>query len=155
MKLLFKQRVFSWLDSYDIFDEEGNTLYTVKGVLAWGHCLKINNAFGEEVGCVKERVMSFLPKFEMIIQDEVVGIIQKELTFLHPKFRLSCNDWEVEGDLWEWEYDVKSENELIMHASKAIWNWSDTYVLDVGKPEHALYSLMIVLAIDAAKCSQN
>ena len=24
MKLLFRQRVFSWLDSYDVYDENGN-----------------------------------------------------------------------------------------------------------------------------------
>ena len=43
MKLLFKQRLFSWLDSYDIYDEAGSTVYTVKGQLAWGHCLKISD----------------------------------------------------------------------------------------------------------------
>lgn len=31
MKLLFKQRAFSWFDSYDIYDENGNIFYTVKG----------------------------------------------------------------------------------------------------------------------------
>ena len=36
MKLLFKQRFFSWLDSYDIYDEYENTVYTVKGQLSWG-----------------------------------------------------------------------------------------------------------------------
>ena len=28
MKLLFKQRFFSWFDSYDIYDENGNTVLT-------------------------------------------------------------------------------------------------------------------------------
>ena len=37
MKLLFKQRFFSWLDSYDIFDETGCIVYTVKGRVSWGH----------------------------------------------------------------------------------------------------------------------
>ena len=41
MRMYFKQRMFSWFDSYDIYDEQGNTLYVVKGQLAWGHCLKI------------------------------------------------------------------------------------------------------------------
>ena len=30
MKLLFRQRFFSWFDSYDIYDENENTVYTVK-----------------------------------------------------------------------------------------------------------------------------
>ena len=44
MKLIFKQRFFSWFDSYDIYSESGETVYTVKGQLAWGHCLKIYDA---------------------------------------------------------------------------------------------------------------
>ena len=35
MRLLFRQRLFSWFDSYDIYDEVGNTVYTVEGKLAW------------------------------------------------------------------------------------------------------------------------
>lgn len=35
-KLLFKQRLFSWFDSYDIYDEMEQTVYVVKGQLAWG-----------------------------------------------------------------------------------------------------------------------
>ena len=46
MKLLFRQRFFSWLDSYDIFDEYGNTAYQVEGRLSWGHCLQIFDRSG-------------------------------------------------------------------------------------------------------------
>lgn len=31
MRLVFKQRLFSWFDSYDVYDEDGNTVYVVKG----------------------------------------------------------------------------------------------------------------------------
>ena len=44
LKLLFKQRLFSWFDSYDIYDEAGNTVYVVKGQLSWGHKLVIYDA---------------------------------------------------------------------------------------------------------------
>ena len=50
MKLLFKQRFFSWFDSYDIYNEAGQTVYTVRGQLSWGHCLKIYDAHGREIG---------------------------------------------------------------------------------------------------------
>lgn len=56
MKLLFKQRFFSWFDSYDIYDEEGNTVYTVEGQLAWGHCMKIFDASGNEIGMIQEKI---------------------------------------------------------------------------------------------------
>ena len=50
MKLLIKQRIFSWLDSYDIYDEKGETVYTVKGQLSFGHKLFIYNKYGEHIG---------------------------------------------------------------------------------------------------------
>ena len=53
MRLLFKQRFFSWFDSYDIYDDNGATVFTVEGKLAWGHCLHILNAAGEHIGTVQ------------------------------------------------------------------------------------------------------
>lgn len=53
MKLLFKQRFFSWFDRYDIYNETGETVYTVKGQLLWGHCLKIFDRNGYEVGMLE------------------------------------------------------------------------------------------------------
>lgn len=157
MRLLFKQRLFSWFDSYDIFDEAGNSVFTVKGVLALGHCLEIYDNRGNKLGYVKEKVLSFLPKYCLYIGEQYIGEIKKEFTFLKPKFTLDFNGWRVSGDYWEWDYDVINGNSVIMHASKKIWNFTDTYEIDVvsNRDEDVLYSLMIVLAIDAAKCSSR
>ena len=67
MKLLFKQRLFTWFDSYDIYDENGNTVYTVEGQLSWGHCMKVFDANGNEIGMLQEKVFTFLPKFEIYL----------------------------------------------------------------------------------------
>ena len=108
MKLLFKQRFFSWFDSYDIYDEEGNTLYVVKGQLSWGHCLKIFDGSGNEIGMVQERIFTLLPKFEMYLGGRYVGCISKEFTFLKPKYNIDCNGWHVEGNFFEWDYEILS-----------------------------------------------
>lgn len=156
MKLLFKQKIFSWFDSYDIFDETGETVYTVKGQLSWGHCLKIYDTYGNEVGTVKERVLTFLPKFEMYLGSQYVGCINKEFSFFHPKYNIDCNGWNVEGDLFEWNYTIlNGSGQTVATVSKKLLNWSDTYSIDVQDPQDALYALMLVLAIDAEKCSSN
>ena len=156
MKLLFKQRFFSWFDSYDIYDEAGRTVYTVRGQLSWGHCLKIFDARGQEIGTVKERILTFLPKFEMYLGDRYMGCISREFTFLFPKYDIDCNGWHIEGDLFEWDYQiVDSAGRRVADITKEIWNWTDTYVIDVRDPRDALCALMLVLAIDAEKCSRN
>ena len=45
--------------------------------------------------------------------------------------------------------------QTVAAISKELLHWTDTYVLDIAKPEDALYVLMFVLAIDAEKCSRN
>lgn len=156
MKLLFKQRFFSWFDSYDIYDEEGNTVYVVKGQLAWGHRLKIFDAFDNEIGTVQERVFTFLPKFELYLGENYIGCISKEFTFLKPKYNIDCNGWQIEGNFFEWDYVILNrEGACIAEISKQLFNWTDTYVIDVHDPEDALCALMLVLAIDAEKCSRD
>ena len=156
MKLLFKQRFFSWFDSYDIYSEAGETVYTVQGQLSWGHCLKIFDANGNEIGTVKERILTWLPKFEMYQGDQYIGCISKELSFFTPKYDIDCNGWHVEGDFFEWDYSINnSYGQSVVSVSKELFNWTDTYVIDVFNPEDALCALMLVLAIDAEKCSRN
>ena len=57
MKLVLKQRLFSWFDSYDVCDEYGNAVFSVKGRLAWGHLLEIYDNMGNKVGVLKEKVI--------------------------------------------------------------------------------------------------
>ena len=135
MKLLFKQRMFSWFDSYDIYDENENTVYVVKGQLSWGHCLKIFDTEENELGTVKQEVLTWLPKFELYEGE-------------------NYNGWHVEGDFPGWDYTItKPVGETVATVSKELLQWTDTYVLDIVDPADALHVLMFVLAIDAEKCS--
>ena len=156
MKLLFKQRFFSWFDSYDIYNEAGETVYEVKGQLAWGHCLKIYDGRGSEVGTVKEKIFTWLPKFEMYLGSSYVGCISRELTLFRPRYNIDCNGWQMQGDWLEWDYEITdSYGNTVARVTKELWNWTDTYVIDVAEPQNALCALMLVLAIDAEKCSRN
>ena len=156
MRLLFKQRFFSWLDSYDIYDEMGNTVFTVRGELAWGHLLRIYDALGEDIGYIKEKILTWFPKFEMFIGDNYVGSINKEFSFFRPKFNVDYKGWYVDGDWFEWDYEIRNSlGECVATVNKEVWNWTDTYVIDVYDPNDAVYALMLVLAIDAEKCSRD
>lgn len=156
MKLLFKQRMFSWFDSYDVYNEESDVLYIVKGELAWGHLLRIYDENGNEVGMLKEKVLTFLPKFEIYMGNQCIGSIKKEFTLLKPRFNIDFNGWQIKGDWFEWDYQIlDSNNRLVATVSKELWNWTDTYTIDVVNEKDAVYALMIVLAIDAEKCSRN
>ena len=156
MKLLFKQRFFSWFDSYDIYDESGKTVYSVKGQLSWGHCLKIYDSLETEIGTVQERIFTFLPKFEIYLGNDYIGCISKDFSLFVPRFDIDFNGWHVDGDFFEWDYRIiDSRGEEIATVSKELLNWTDTYVIDINDPKDAICALALVLAIDAEKCSRN
>ena len=156
MKLVFKQRLFSWFDSYDSYDEAGNTVYVVKGELSWGHLLRIYDANGNELGYIKEKILTWLPKFEMYIGGNYAGCISKEFSFFRPRFNIDYNGWHIEGDWFEWDYSiVNSMCQNVASVTKELWNWTDTYTITITNPQDALYALMLVLAIDAEKCSRK
>ena len=156
MKLLFKQRFFSWFDSYDIYDEAGSTVYVVRGQLSWGHCLKIFDPTGSELGTVKQRVFALPPKFDLYRGDAHIGSLKKEFSLFSHRYNLDCNGWHVEGNGLGWDYSiVDAAGRSAASISKELWNWTDTYVIDVVNPQDALTALMVVLAIDAEKCSSG
>lgn len=156
MKLLFKQRIFSWFDSYDNYSEAGEPVYTVRGQISWGHCLKIFDRNGCEIGTVKERLFTILPKFEIYAGASYIGCISKELPFIKPRYNIDYNGWYVEGDIFQWNYTVlNSSGQPVAAVSKQIFNLTDTYVIDVANPNDALGALMLVIAIDVEKCSRG
>ena len=60
----------------------------------------------------------------------------------------------MEGDWLGWDYSiVDGRGEAVATISKELLNWTDTYSIEVTRPEDALSALMVVLAIDAEKCS--
>ena len=155
MKLLFKQKLFSWLDSYDIFDEAGNTVFTVKGRMGVGHRFDVFDKNGREVGAVRQKCFSFLPCFNIFIDGKEAGQIRKKLSFFRPKFTVDYMGWSVDGNYFEWDYEVRDMmGSVIARVSKELFNWTDTYSIDIAYEDNALAVLMLVLAIDAEKCSR-
>lgn len=156
MKLLFKQRFFSWFDSYDAYDEAGHTVFTVGGQPALRHNLYILDARGIHVGTVRQRLFTFLPRFELFAGNRRVGEIVKELSLFSPVFRLEGLGWRMEGNFFEWDYRIfDPSGRTAPTVSKRLWNWADTYEIDIPNPADALPALMAVLAIDAEKCSRD
>ena len=87
MKLLIKQRVFSWTDTYDVYDEAGNPKYFVKAeFFTLGHQIHVYDMNHNEIGAVKERVFHLLPVFDIEIGGRDFGTVQKEFTFFKPKY---------------------------------------------------------------------
>ena len=107
MRLLIKQRVFSWTDSYDVYDENENPKYFVKAeFFSLGHQLHVYDRNNHELGVIRQRLLTFLPAFEIEIGGRVRGEIRKQFSFFKPRYEIDYNGWRVEGDFLGWDYDT-------------------------------------------------
>ena len=82
MRYLIKEKIFSFSDSFDIMDENQDPIYRVVGqILSLGNKLTLYSLDGRELLRIEERLMSFLPKYEIFAGSELLARINKELTF--------------------------------------------------------------------------
>ena len=156
MRLLIKQRVFSWSDTYDVYDEDGNAKYFVKAeFLSLGHRLHVYDQMDREVGLIKEKLLTFLPVFEIEVNGVQQGMIEQRFSLFKPKYEVDFNGWRVEGDFLGWDYDVYSGCSAVIHITKEWLHLGDTYVIDIPNPSDELMGLLLVIAIDAANCTKG
>lgn len=157
MQLLIKQRVFSWTDTYDIYDASGNPRYFVKAdFFAFGHQIHVyDKATGQEVGAVHQRLLTLLPKFEIVIGGRTMGFVQRQFSLFRPHYTVDFRGWTVIGNLMGWDYDVIEGNRTVMSISKELFHWGDTYSLNFADPADELAGLLLVIAIDAANCEES
>ena len=158
MRLLLKERFFSLfdMDNFDIYDEQGNIAFVVEGQFSLTHHLKIYDGNDRYLGAVRQRFLTLLPKFDLYTGEQMIGSIHKELTLFSPRYHIDFNGWRIEGNWLEWDYHILDDRDReIARISKELLNWTDTYSIDIHDTQNALCVLMVVLAIDADKCSRS
>ena len=157
MQLLIKQRVFSWSDTYEIYDENGVARYFVKGELfSFGHQIHVyEKASGREVGSIHERLLTLLPRFDIVIEGCMVGTVKREFTLFRPRYQVDFRGWVVEGDFLQWDYIAYQEGREVLSVSREWLSWGDIYTLRCANPADEIAGLLLVLSIDAANCRDD
>lgn len=157
MIFTLKQKIRSWLDSYNILDSNGEVLYSGNSRFAWGHYFEIRDKNRGCIATVKQKIWSFLSKFEIYYGSEFVGCVSRQWSFFRPEYDIDFMGWGVEGefDVLRWNYRVYDQNNNTVARVKREYRFVDTYSVEVDKEENALPALILALSIDAEECSRN
>ena len=151
MKLYIKQQVFSWRDRFAVKDEGETDRWFAQGeIFSWGRKLHIYDAFGQEAAFVRQKLMTFLPRYFIELGGAEYAV-KKEFTLLHPRFSIEGVPWEMSGDAWAHEYELYDSVGPIMRMSKHWFTWGDSYELDIPNPAHELLCLSIALTVDCMR----
>ena len=71
MKLIFKQKMFSFFDSYNIYNENGKIMFTVKSQFyLFGKHFYVYDKVGQIVGRLKQKAFTYLPVFDIYLCGE-------------------------------------------------------------------------------------
>lgn len=156
MKLYIKQKIFSWNDKFSVYNEVGEERYFVEGELfSWGKKLHVYDHARREAAFIRQELFTLLPKFIVSVNGQDIAEIVKEFTFFKPKYRIDGLGWEIDGDFWDHDYDIKKNGRTIVSLSKEWFTWGDCYELDIESPEDEIVALAVVLAIDCVLAAQK
>ena len=170
MKLLIKQKVFSFGSKFNIFDENGEIKYVAVGeVFTFGRKLHVMDTDGNEVIpdmlklwedgneviYIEQKLLTFRPKYEInIVGNAPVEIVKEFTLFTH---EYSIPDWNVKinGDFLAHEYTVTMNGYDIAVMSKEWLTWGDTYIINIPDPGNELLALAAILVVDCCMESNN
>lgn len=154
--LVINRHQSNWKDKFDVYDENRDVKYTVKGKHRW----HIYDSKGNEIGTVTEKrtflrspISLNLHPIDFIIKigAKKVATIQYRLTFGKRNYKIDFNNWRIDGNVFGWKYKIFNGNEEIANVSQKLLHFGDTYVINFSEPKNELVLLMLVIALDASK----
>jgi uncharacterized protein YxjI len=120
-----------------------------------GKRLTIFDAAGNEVAEIRQKVMSFLPKYHVETGNGLVLEIKKCFTFFRPKYSVEPFGWTVHGDFFNHDYDVMEGDALVARVAKRWLSWGDAYEISISPAADEAAALATVLVIDACLEQQS
>ena len=156
MKLYMKEKVFSWGDKFTVKDQYGEDKYSVEGeIFSWGKKLHVYDRMGRELAFIKQELWSFLPRYDVFCNGEMVAQIKKEFSFLFPRYSIQGLGWEIEGDFLAHDYQITRNGRSIVNIRKEWMTWGDSYELDIADPTDEILALAVVITIDCVTESNS
>lgn len=152
MRYVIRERFWSWGDHFYVYNEHQDPIYEIKGkVFSWGDQLAFCDMQGRELAYIKQRLLSFMPCYEIYHGGKLFAEMHKEFTWLNQKFTLDVpgpNDYTIDGSFWLHDYQFKRKGQMVADVSKPFWTWNDTYGVETISEEDDVTILCACIVID-------
>lgn len=156
MQLFIKQKVFSWGDKFFVKNQYEEDVFYVQGeAFSIGKKLRIYDMGERELVFIKQKVLTFLPRYYIYQNEETVAEVVKKISLLKQKYIVNGLDYTIDGDFLAHEYEVKDNTgNTIMTVSKKWMTWGDTYVIDTFDIVDPAIAVSLVVIIDACLAAE-
>lgn len=152
MRYVIKERFWSWGDQYYVYNEYHDPVFEIVGkVFSWGDQLSFRDLEGNELAHIKQRLLSWMPCYEIYRHGKLFAEMRKEFTWFNQKFTLDVpgpNDYTIDGSFWQHDYDFLRKGSTVADVSKAYWSWTDSYGIETIDGEDDVTILCACIVID-------
>ena len=158
MRYKIRQKIFSFGDNFTIQDEHGQDQYIIRGkIFTLGNKLRMEDLYGNELFYIEQKLFRFLPEYYIFSQGEQIATVKKEFTFFKPSFHIesSIGTYEMHGDIFNYDFELLKNGDMIAHVSKKFFAFSDTYGVDILDTEDQAFILSLVIVIDQVLHDHN
>ena len=157
MKLYIKQKVFSFRDRFTVKDESGRDVFAIKGeILSLGKVLHIQDMQENVLLTIRQKLFTFLPRFEIERNGMTIATIAKQFSFFKPSYVIEGTPFSVEGDFFDHDYEIKRDGVNVAHIYKEWFTWGDSFVVNIyNNNVDALLLLAVSIVIDCVMDANN
>lgn len=131
------------------------------GELGLAHKFSIYDSHDNYIGSIAQRAFTLRYTFNFDVTNPdgsgtLQGSVIKQFTLFNTSIVVNCNrNYSLYGSWPGWDYTVYRDNQTCATLSKQLFNLTDTYACEYANPEDELMCIVLLVAIDAIKCSQN
>lgn len=158
MKYLVREKIFTFGDKFVIKDEMERPAFEVVGkVFTLGNKLNIYNMNGKKLVYIEQKLLRFLPEYNIYMNGDLVATVKKEFTFFKPKFNINSNFgyFSIDGDIFNYNFSIYRDRRKVAVISKKWFAWSDTYGVDIDEGESHVFILALVIVLDQVLHDNN
>ncbi len=152
MKFYIKQKVFSFGDSFNIYDENGREAFYVQGrVFSLGKKLNLYDNQSNELIYMEQKLFKLMPTYDIYASNRLMATIKKNFTFFSQSFTINSayGSYEVEGDFTGHDFDiVKNGTTFCASLCKRWLSFGDSYEIEIAPEENIPFMLAMVIVID-------
>lgn len=149
MKMYFENKIITWFDSFDVFDEIGRRLFRVKANSQGKKRLKVYDLGlrGKSVATIKKCDDNY-PGVEIKHGSSFVSVVNKFLSNVYRLFDLGFLGWCARGDFEHGNFSLFDANNRTIASVYAERSFNSAMRCIDALPEFYLHSLTFALAID-------
>ena len=157
MKYYMKSKIFKLKEDFWITNEYKEKVFFVDTkLLTLGlrfDLIKDNNI----IYSVKENLLAFLGKYEIIESGKVIGHVSRKLTFVKDKLKVDSKYGEllIKGDILDYNYKIYKDGKEIATIIKEFFSITDNYYIDIDFEDEAFILALVVIVDDVIDKQRN